>query len=113
MGPYPTKVQNLDQKTTYIVQAYRFGQFMGKVDLEFNDENDLISLGGEPILLDNTISKHEETDIIVKKWRIDFDAQTKHVVGEAIDNFPFSSCKISNTPLVIYIYDKVNVLLGI
>lgn len=99
MGPYPTKVTNLGNLTTYVVQAYRFGQYMGQVDLEFDDNDELIALSGEPILLDNTIPKHEATQSTVMEWRSAFDYQTKHIIGFATADLPFLVCKFSRAPI--------------
>ena len=103
MGPFPTRVTNLVGKDTFIVQAYRFGQYMGKVDLEYNELDELISIAGDPILLDQSIEKDQETHDKVMEWRMLFDEQTHHIAGEAMDDFPFLICKFSTYTLILQI----------
>lgn len=93
MGPFPTKIFNLNNVPTYVVQAYRFGQFMGKVDLEFDLDDQLVRIAGEPILLDQSIEQHGPTHDTVMEWRSSFDKLTKNVVGVASGDYPFLTCK--------------------
>ncbi|MBM9594649.1 bifunctional metallophosphatase/5'-nucleotidase [Roseitranquillus sediminis] len=55
-GPYPTMVGD-----TAIVQAYAYGKFLGELNVTFDDEGNVISAEGEPLLLDAAISEDEAT----------------------------------------------------
>lgn len=44
---------NRKNKTVPILQAYAYTKYVGKVDLKFDSNGDLISIVGSPILLDH------------------------------------------------------------
>ncbi|MFN7165600.1 MAG: bifunctional metallophosphatase/5'-nucleotidase [Pannonibacter sp.] len=54
-GPYPTLVANPAGKDVPIVQAYAYSKYVGEVELTFDDNGNLISAKGEPILLDKSV----------------------------------------------------------
>lgn len=49
-GEYPTMVQNADGKSTYIVQAWEYAKALGRIDLKFDAQGEIISAAGSPIL---------------------------------------------------------------
>ena len=55
-GPYPTMVGD-----TAIVQAYAYGKFLGELNVTFDDEGNVISAEGAPLLLDAAVSEDTET----------------------------------------------------
>lgn len=81
MGTYPSPVENLDGKTTYVVQAHKFGDYLGQVSLEFDDEDNLINLVGDPILLDQHIPTNDAVQAKVLRWRETFQAKASQVIG--------------------------------
>lgn len=52
-GPYPFYVTNRNNKTVPILQAYAYTKYIGKVDLKFDSDGELISINGSPILLNH------------------------------------------------------------
>lgn len=48
-GEYPTVVANADGKDTYIVQAWEYGKALGKIDMTFDEQGEVISIAGHPI----------------------------------------------------------------
>ena len=54
-GPYPTMIPNPQGQLVPIVQAYAYGKYLGEIEIEFNDQGEVISAKGEPILLDNSV----------------------------------------------------------
>ncbi|WP_214630875.1 5'-nucleotidase C-terminal domain-containing protein [Paenibacillus agaridevorans] len=48
-GEYPTVVKNADGKDTYIVQAWEYAKVLGKIDLTFDEQGEVISAAGKPI----------------------------------------------------------------
>ena len=49
-GDYPTVVSNADGKDTYIVQAWEYAKAMGRIDLKFDAQGEIISAAGNPII---------------------------------------------------------------
>ena len=40
-----------------VVQDYTFGKYLGRLDVEFDDEGKIVSYSGNPILLDNSVEQ--------------------------------------------------------
>ncbi|TPX59293.1 hypothetical protein SpCBS45565_g07774 [Spizellomyces sp. 'palustris'] len=91
-GPYPTEVTNPDNKTTYIVQSHRYGDYLGHVSLTWNNADELVNFTGESILLDQTIPIDNSTAAKVAEWRKGFAALTEQVVGQASADLPNAGC---------------------
>ncbi len=58
-GPYPVMVKNPDGKEVPIVQAYAYSKYVGDVEVTWDDDGELISATGEPILLDASVKPDE------------------------------------------------------
>ncbi|KAJ3022277.1 hypothetical protein HKX48_006589 [Thoreauomyces humboldtii] len=91
-GPYPTVQKNLDGQDTYIVQSHRYGDYLGHVDIAWNDANELVSLKGESIRLDNSTAQDAAIQAQVDKYRQSFAALTAQIVGNATATFDQSLC---------------------
>jgi len=48
-GEYPTVVKNAVGKNTYIAQAWEYAKVLGKIDLKFDGQGEVISVAGNPI----------------------------------------------------------------
>ena len=55
-GPYPTMVGS-----TAIVQAYAYGKFLGELNVTFDDDGDLVSATGEPLIMDAAVTADAAT----------------------------------------------------
>ena len=54
VGPYPTVVvQPKTGRKVPVVQAYAFTKYLGYLELEFDDQGEVVSMSGDPILLDS------------------------------------------------------------
>ncbi|KAJ3218294.1 hypothetical protein HK099_005111 [Clydaea vesicula] len=93
VGSYPSPTQNLDNTTTYVVQAHRYGDYLGDVEVRFDENDNLTFLDGNPILLDQTISVDERTAKQVADWKQVFEAETKAVVGAVKEDLLNSQCQ--------------------
>jgi 2',3'-cyclic-nucleotide 2'-phosphodiesterase (5'-nucleotidase family) len=90
VGRYPTAVTGTDGKTTYVVQAHRFGDYLGNVDLEWNEDDDLISIVGNPILLDQSVAQDQEVHAEVQALKAGFASMMVETLAKATS--PFPSC---------------------
>jgi len=52
VGPYPTMVGD-----TAIVQAYAYGKFLGELNVTFDDDGNVASASGEPIVMDGAVTE--------------------------------------------------------
>ncbi|KAI8871171.1 Metallo-dependent phosphatase [Ramicandelaber brevisporus] len=91
-GRYPTAVSNLDGKTTYIVQAKCWGEYVGFVDLVFDPTGSAHGITGHPIHITQALPVDEPLAIRVQEWRKPFDEYTQTVIGEATDEFSTNKC---------------------
>ena len=57
IGPYPTMVKQPSGRQVPVVQAYAFGKYLGYLQTTFNDDGEMTSHSGNPILLDGRIKQ--------------------------------------------------------
>ncbi|KAJ9070872.1 hypothetical protein DSO57_1002932 [Entomophthora muscae] len=93
MGMYPTSVPDKDGKSTYIVQAYCWGRFLGHVDVKFGEDGYLASIQGAPIELDFSVEKNKAADARVRELRKPFDGYANQVIGETLADLDQSACQ--------------------
>ena len=98
-GLYPTEVKNLAGSTTYVLQAHRFGDYLGHVDLKWNAKDELISLKGDPILLDQSIPKDPVIQARVDNWRKAFEAASRTVLAQSLGDFSKWMCYDQECPM--------------
>lgn len=55
-GPYPTVVNG-----TQILSAYAYGKFLGELNVVFDDEGNIISASGAPIIMDAAVTEDAPT----------------------------------------------------
>jgi len=80
-GEYPTVVQNADGKDTYIVQAWEYAKALGKIDLKFDAQGEIISATGKPF-----IPVGEPYQINKNGQWVDANKTTLAKIKEAINN---------------------------
>ena len=94
-GPYPTMIPNPQGQLVPIVQAYAYGKYLGEIEIEFNDQGEVISAKGEPILLDNSVIPDQNFVNRVKELAAPIEELKNRVIGstaEVIDG-DRSSCR--------------------
>jgi 5'-nucleotidase/UDP-sugar diphosphatase len=47
-GEYPTVVTNADGKDTYVVQAWEYAKVLGKIEMQFDEQGEVIGMAGSP-----------------------------------------------------------------
>lgn len=92
-GPYPTIVKNKDGDEVFIVTAYRWGEYVGYIDVTFDDEGKALSYHGGPIHLDNTTAMDQGLQDQIKKWRGPFEEFAAQVVGETKVELDQTTCQ--------------------
>ncbi|WP_424831061.1 bifunctional metallophosphatase/5'-nucleotidase [Ruegeria sp.] len=76
-GPYPTMVGAVP-----VVQAYAYSKYLGEITLTFDDDGNLISAEGEPILLDASITPDPDVAARVAEMGAPIEEMKKRVVAE-------------------------------
>ncbi|KAF4815461.1 5'-nucleotidase [Colletotrichum tropicale] len=80
-GPYPTIKQNKDGDDVFIVTAYRWGEYVGYIDVTYDAEGKVLAYHGGPIHLTNTTEQDPELQAQIESWRGPFEAFAAEVVG--------------------------------
>ncbi|KAI9220133.1 Metallo-dependent phosphatase-like protein [Blastocladiella britannica] len=81
MGPYPTKIQNKANETTFIVQAKSYTEWIGMLDIEWDAEGKLVSLDGNPTHLTDDMPQDKDLQAQIDAWAKPFEAIVKTVIG--------------------------------
>ncbi|KAJ1915794.1 hypothetical protein IWQ60_008323 [Tieghemiomyces parasiticus] len=91
-GPYPTKV-GINGRSTYIVQAKKFGEYVGYLDLEITEDGQAAWLAGQPIHMTTQIPKDPYFAKQVSLWREPFDRTGGYAISQLPFDLPQQPCK--------------------
>ena len=83
VGAYPTKIKNPEGKTVLVVQAGEYLQYIGKLDVEFDPNGELVSSKGDTIYLSHYITPDPTISALVGKLYAPIAALTKDVIGKS------------------------------
>ncbi len=83
VGPYPTIVENKAGDEVFIVTAYRWGEYLGYIDVTYDAEGKVVSYHGAPIHLTNTTAQDGELQKQVDDWRVPFEEYSRQEVGSS------------------------------
>ncbi|KAG5651016.1 hypothetical protein H0H81_010222 [Sphagnurus paluster] len=92
LGKYPTIATNLDGDEVFIVTAWRYGVYLGYLDVEFLHKK-VVSYTGGPILLDNTTAQDTNLQKDIKAWRVPFEEYGAVVLGSTAIVLDQSTCQ--------------------
>ncbi len=92
-GPYPTIEKNKDGEEVFIVTAYRWGEYLGYIDVTYDAEGKVLAYHGAPIHLTNTTKQDEDLEKQVKEWRGPFEAFASEKVGTTNVELDQSTCQ--------------------
>ncbi|KAK6202233.1 hypothetical protein LQW54_008946 [Pestalotiopsis sp. IQ-011] len=81
-GKYPTIETNKDGDEVFIVTAYRWGEYLGYIDVTYDSEGEILAYHGAPIHLTNTTAQDEDLQTQIDAWRVPFEAFAAEEVGE-------------------------------
>lgn len=80
-GDYPTVITQSTGKQVPIVQAYAFSKYLGRFEVEFDSNGDLVAFEGAPILLDGDIPKDVEAQKLLDEYRVGVEQVEAHFIG--------------------------------
>ncbi|KAI9227520.1 MAG: Metallo-dependent phosphatase-like protein [Piptocephalis tieghemiana] len=106
-GLYPTRVTGKDGEDTYVVQAYKWGQYVGHLDLEFTPEGRIASISGQPINVNNTIKADPPTLARVAQWREAFETENRVVIGNVTQAYSFDECRETECEIASFMCDVI------
>ena len=82
-GPYPTIVKSPDGKDVPIVTAGQYGKYLGDIKVVWDDDGNVISAKGDPILLDASIKPDEAFIAKVAELGAPIEELKAQVIGNA------------------------------
>ncbi|RYO84348.1 hypothetical protein DL766_002693 [Monosporascus sp. MC13-8B] len=80
-GPYPTIENNRDGDEVFIVTAYRWGEYLGYIDVTYDAEGKILAYHGAPIHLTNTTKQDEDLQEQIEEWRGPFEEFAAQEIG--------------------------------
>jgi 5'-nucleotidase len=93
LGDYPTIVDNINGDEVFVVTAYRWGEYLGNIDITFDAEGRPVSYVGEPIHLTNTTAQDPEVQALVDAWRGPFEEFANEVLGYTENELDQTTCQ--------------------
>jgi 2',3'-cyclic-nucleotide 2'-phosphodiesterase (5'-nucleotidase family) len=82
-GPYPTIEKNLDGEEVFIVTSYRWGEYLGYIDVAFDSAGRIVKYTGGPVHLTNQTEQEPKLQAQIKSWRGPFEKFAAEVVGSS------------------------------
>ncbi|KAG8942131.1 hypothetical protein FRC03_003619 [Tulasnella sp. 419] len=92
-GAYPTIATNLDGEEVFVVTAYKWGQYLGKIDVAYDPNGKIVAYTGAPILMDNKTAQEQNLQEQIEQWRVPFDELGKQVIGTTNVNLDQTTCQ--------------------
>uniref|UniRef100_A0A224YBS3 5'-Nucleotidase n=1 Tax=Rhipicephalus zambeziensis TaxID=60191 RepID=A0A224YBS3_9ACAR len=80
-GPYPYVVNRTDGSRALVVQDFRFGKYLGRLDVTFNSTGHVVGWGGNPILLNASVKEDEYMKCVLQPFKENLTERMKQVVG--------------------------------
>ncbi|KAK4120190.1 Metallo-dependent phosphatase [Parathielavia appendiculata] len=106
-GPYPTIVENKDGDEVFIVTAYRWGEYLGYIDVTYDAQGKILSYHGGPIHLTNATAQDEELQTQIDEWRGPFEEFAKQEVGYTNVVLDQSTCQRQECLLGDFVSDAL------
>ncbi|ROT35566.1 5'-nucleotidase domain-containing protein [Sodiomyces alkalinus F11] len=98
-GDYPTVVQGRDGHDVFVVQAWRWGEYVGYIDVSFDADGHPVSYHGGPIHLDNTTAQDAALQAQIDEWRGPFEEFAGVVVGYTNVDLVQATCQTEECTL--------------
>ncbi|KAI1774444.1 Metallo-dependent phosphatase [Hypoxylon cercidicola] len=92
-GKYPTIETNMDGDEVFIVTSYRWGEYLGYIDVTYDPEGKILAYHGAPIHLTNTTEQDEGLQEQIDEWRVPFEAFAAQRVGTTNVVLDQSTCQ--------------------
>ncbi|KAI1377070.1 Metallo-dependent phosphatase [Hypoxylon crocopeplum] len=92
-GPYPTIETNKDGDEVFIVTAYRWGEYIGYIDVTYDAEGKILAYHGAPIHMTNTTEQDEGLQAQIEEWRKPFEEFAAQEVGTTNVVLDQSTCQ--------------------
>jgi 5'-nucleotidase len=82
-GPYPVVVDSPSGDPVLVVTAKQWGQYLGDLDVSFDENGVPVEWSGEPILLDSLVPEAPEVLAVVEQMNGEVEPLTRMIVGRS------------------------------
>ena len=82
-GPYPTVVNSPGGDPVLIVHAYKWGSYLGRLNVTFDAEGKVTEYSGQPIFVNASIESDPEFDAKLAELAAPLEELKKKVIGQA------------------------------
>ncbi|KAJ1974176.1 hypothetical protein H4R34_004815 [Dimargaris verticillata] len=106
-GEYPTIVRGKNGQDVYIVQAKKFGEYVGFLDLTVTPEGRVLGLSGQPIHITMNIPEDPGLKHFTEEVRKPMERDGGMVIGEALIDMYQEHCKGTECPLANMVTDAM------
>ncbi|KAI0490204.1 Metallo-dependent phosphatase-like protein [Xylaria cf. heliscus] len=106
-GPYPTLETNKDGDEVFIVTAYRWGEYLGYIDVTYDPSGKILAYHGAPIHLTNTTKQDPDLQAQVDAWRVPFEEFASEEIGESKIVLDQTTCQKKECALGDLISDAI------
>ena len=93
VGPYPTIVRNKDGEEVFIVTAYRWGEYLGYIDVTYDADGKILAYHGGPIHITNETKQDPELQAQIDEWRGPFEEYAAQEIGTSSVILDQSTCQ--------------------
>ncbi|XP_065338966.1 snake venom 5'-nucleotidase-like [Cloeon dipterum] len=107
-GLYPTMMKQASGKLVPVVQAYAYTKYMGMLNMTFDENGEIVTVEGNPILLDFNIKEDPAILAELKPWANKVANLTKERIGKTMVflNGSQSACRMEECNLGNLIADS-------
>lgn len=106
-GKYPTIVDNKDGDEVFIVTAYRWGEYVGYIDVTYDPAGKILAYHGAPIHLTNTTKQDADLQAQIKAWRGPFEEFASEVLGKSSVELDQTTCQQQECTLGDFMADAM------
>ncbi|KAI8931679.1 hypothetical protein NX059_011326 [Plenodomus lindquistii] len=92
-GEYPTIATNQDGDEVFIVTAYRWGEYVGYIDVTYDPSGKILAYNGAPIHITNTTEQDPDLQAQIESWRGPFEEFAAEVLGTSNVELDQTTCR--------------------
>ncbi|KAF8638206.1 hypothetical protein AX16_010552 [Volvariella volvacea WC 439] len=108
LGPYPTIEKNLDNEEVFVVTSYRWGEYLGYIDIAYDRlSGKIVGYTGAPIHLTNTTAQDAKLQKQVDKLAEPFGEFAGRVLGVTLQTLVQSTCQTQECTLGDFTADAI------
>ncbi|KAK0650050.1 Metallo-dependent phosphatase-like protein [Cercophora newfieldiana] len=106
-GSYPTIAENKNGDEVFVVTAWRWGEYLGYIDVTYDADGKVLEYHGAPINLTNQTKQEPELQAQVDAWRAPFEEEMAKVVGQTNVVLDQTTCRVQECLLGDFIADAM------